>query len=332
MNKIEKNYQTDADFVMAMARQKGIHAEKIFSLNSVYKLKGKGKSYIVNKSVPSLTNAVSYRICERKDWTFKVLKELKFPVPETKTISSFEEGRIFLKKYKTIVIKPIALTWGLGVTAGIESESELKSAIKNVLNYLPRHENKFLVQEFAKGDDYRILVVGYEDIFCFKREQPYLIGDGKLSIANLIAKGKIITISNRNFQKIPRDLIRVVLKKQGFSFNSIVPKGTRVTLGNIANTHMGGVTIDCTDNLSKEVIKIMITLAKKLKLPIVGIDWITQDLSSKEGKIIEINSAPDLTVHFKPVFGKSRNPAESLINFLFFTKSNDRMVCKENFD
>ncbi|MBU0626803.1 hypothetical protein KKG31_01450 [Patescibacteria group bacterium] len=43
-----------------------------------------------------------------------------------------------------------------------------------------------MVQEFFQGDDYRVVTVNYKFVAAIKRVPPFVVGDGKKNIRQLI--------------------------------------------------------------------------------------------------------------------------------------------------
>ncbi len=306
--------------IIKTARKKGIKAKAILPSLFFYELSRGKKIYLFCEGMCDLVNAPSSLAASRKDLSYKIMKKLNIPVPESILTDSFEECMDLLKKYRSIVIKPKGLKWGLGITAGVTSKELLKKAINHVGHYISEGD-EFIAQEFLNGDDYRILVIGYKKVFCLQRNPACIIGDGKTTINKLIQKKKIKTGSFKKFLKTPPGVISIALRVQGFKMNSVVPRGQIVKLSTAANAHFGGFTVDATAEICKEAAQMAIKIARHFATPVLGIDCISQDISKTIGKITELNTTPDLFMHTNPTFGKSQNPAEPIIDFLFFSKN-----------
>lgn len=300
------------------AEKRGVKVNPILPKLLLYELKKGDKSYTFFQSLFGPMESASFIAADRKDLSFQILKQWGIPIPESKIVYNFDDCKQFLERYKKIVVKPKNLKWGLGITAGVTDTKILKKAIDNVTQYVSS-KGDFVVQEFVEGDDYRLLVIGYEKVFCLQRNPAYIIGDGKLIINELIKKKKIKTGSLKKFLETPTKKVELALKMHGFKRSDIPARGKKVRLSTTANVHFGGFTVDKTDEVCEEAKKIAIKIAKRFASPVLGIDFISEDISKTPGGVIEINPTPDVLMHTQPTFGKSYNPAEALIGFLFFS-------------
>jgi D-alanine-D-alanine ligase-like ATP-grasp enzyme len=316
----KKFINSGSRLVINAARKRGIKAKPILPSLFYYELSRGKKKYLFCEGMCDLVSAPASIAASRKDLSYKIMKKLRFPVPESILTGSFSECVKFLKKHQDIVIKPKGLKWGLGITAGVRNKKLLKGAIDHVSHYISEGD-EFIAQEFLDGDDYRVLVIGYKEVFCLQRNPACVIGDGKTTIKELIKKRKIKAGSIKKFLQVPPGVTSIALQVQGFTMNSIVPCGKIVKLNTAANAHFGGFTVDATNVICKEAKKIAIDVAKHFATPVLGVDCISQDISKTIGKITELNTTPDLFMHTKPTFGKGHNPAKPLIDFLFFSKN-----------
>ncbi len=323
IEKTEPRVSDLTKIILDVAKKRGIKIKWLSSKIPLFKLELNGKSFLFYKSVCNQVGSVSYLISNRKHLSTTILKEFGITVPREILINCFDDALNFLKKYKQIVVKPENLQWGLGVTAGITNKRMLKNAMKNLYKNINKEDN-FIVQEFVEGDDFRILVVGYDKIFCLQRNPASVEGDGVSTIKELINQKKIKTGDLNKFLKISSDTIKISLESQNLNFDSVLPKKKQIKLSTAANAHFGGITIDKTKDVCDDAIKIAKLIAKELKMPLVGVDLISTNISKNPGRVIEINGNPDLAMHVSPNLGKGYNPADALIDFLFFSgKEND---------
>jgi len=316
---IKKQFiNSHSKLVKEAAEKKGVQFKALIPSLFLYQLSFKERSNLFCEGLADLTPAPAYIAADRKNLSYKFLKKWDIPIPEAIVAHNFEESFNFLKKYKKIVIKPLNLAWGLGITAGVSDENVLKDAIDHVHKYV-KVGGGFLAQEFLEGEDHRVLVIGYKKIFCLQRNPASLVGDGKTKIKDLIKNKKIRTGSAEKFLEAPKDKLLIALKTQDLDMGSIPEKGREVKLNTTANIHFGGFSVDKTNVVCEEAKVLAKKVARKFAMPVLGIDFISSDISKTPGKIIELNPAPDLMMHTNPDFGKSYNPAEALIDFLFFS-------------
>jgi D-alanine-D-alanine ligase-like ATP-grasp enzyme len=154
------------------------------------------------------------------------------------------------------------------------------------------------VQQACTGTDYRIIVLDNEILCAYRREPLGVIGDGQSSIRELLDNAQ------EAFEKEGRDTIipledeRILatLKRYKLQLSSILPAGRAVTLLDVANLSLGGMTKDITDTINPECASICIQAARDMDLRFCGVDLITEDatLPLTNYAILEINSAPGL--------------------------------------
>ncbi|GEM_PF-3450642 len=326
-----KNPYTLSKLIVDAALKRGIRFKSFLTRMLLYQLSKGKKSYTFFQSLFGNMESGSFIAANRKDLSYALFKRWKVPVPATKEVKTFKECLSFLKKYRNVVVKPVGLKWGLGVTAGITNQKLLKEAIQNVKKYLGGSKH-FLIQEFLDGNDYRVLVVGYKKVFCLQRNPAYTIGDGKSMITTLIKKGRVFTGSLKKFREIPSKSIDLALNIQGLNRKSVPKKGQKVKLSTTSNVHFGGFTVNKTGMICREAKSIAITIARKFASPVLGIDFISPDITKTPGKVTEVNPNPDILMHTQPSFGKAHNPADALIDFLFFSGKESEINRKPNLD
>jgi len=193
-----------------------------------------------------------------------------------------------------VIVKPNSGSQGTGV-AKVYNKIEFYKAVKNVF----KSDKIVLVQKYIKGRDYRIVVLDNRIISAYERIPLCVVGDGKSSVDVLLSKKK------RYFNKIKRDIkidnrderIKEKLKRQGFTFSSVLPKSKTIYLLDNANLSTGGDSVDVTNHIHKDFKKIAINLTKDMGLRLCGVDLMIEgSITEKPNKyfIIEINAAPGL--------------------------------------
>jgi len=158
-----------------------------------------------------------------------------------------------------------------------------------------------------------------------ERIPPYVIGDGKRSIKELIQQ---INSSDKRGEGHERPLTKIKINqklifeisKKGYNIDSVLLNGERLKLIENANLSTGGIALDCTDKVCKENIDICIRCADAIGLDVCGIDICCEDISKplrNNGAIIEVNAAPGIRMHHYPDKGKVRNVASEIVDMLF---------------
>ena len=109
--------------------------------------------------------------------------------------------------------------------------------------------------------------------------------------------------------------LKLFLRQHGKTLKYKPQSGETVVLRGTANLHTGGHTRDCTDELSEKVKQEAIEIAQLLQLPVVGIDYLSEDINSKR-YIIELNGDPGIQLHHFPTVGQPQFPSQALIESL----------------
>lgn len=261
----------------------------------------------------------SKKIMNNKMVSTLELKKLGFPVP--KSINFYpkkEKFSILKQKIKNhnfkypIVAKPVGEAQGRDVYVGIDNFDELKEKINTKLN----NYNEIQIQEEVKGDDFRILVVGEKIIYVLRRIKPFVIGDGKNSIKQLIKNRNKRQIKNKDYET--KLMSENYILEQGYKLTDILPKNEKIIISKTNNYHNGS-ELELVDisNIHQDNIIMFLDILKKIDAKIVGIDYMTDDISKsylETGKIIELNSNP--LYHYKKPIVNSTNNANIILNEL----------------
>lgn len=252
--------------------------------------------------------------------------------PDTLVYSDESSAEGFLKKYENIVVKPRIGAHGEGITVGLKDAAALKVAVEHAQSIYP----EALMQQQIGGDDYRLLFVDYTFVAAVKRLPASIVGDGKLSVRELveasnhriselwtdIRSGKAEADGTRG--SISKTPIDEIIAARGESFLDNIPaKGEEVQLIDKANVSLGGQTHDITEQVNQEFTNKLSELLQNIALPLCGIDVLSTDISSppadKKSFVIELNAAPGLRLHELPTKGEPRHVcamvAESLISY-----------------
>ncbi len=269
------------------------------------------------------TSNIAVEIACDKDITKKILKDSGIPVPEGGVVYDYESAKEIAEKIGfPVVCKPLDGNQGKGVTTNIRSFDELKEAFKYAKNY----SKKVIIEEHVEGEDYRILVINGKAVACARRTPAHVIGDGKSTIRELVEK---INSDERRgighekpLTKIKIDEItHEILKRKGYTLDSVLPKGEILYLKTSANLSTGGEAEDVTDIAHPSNLRLAERVARITGLDIAGIDFICKDITKPlheiKGKVVEVNAAPGFRMHLYPSKGKSRNVAVFVLDMLF---------------
>lgn len=194
-----------------------------------------------------------------------------------------------------LVVKPTKGEQGYGVTTDILSTSELLPHIHT----LQSKNKQVLIEEQAKGKEYRIMVFNNTIIAISRKTPPTITGDGATTIMQLIQNYNNTQVKDYQIHKIDYNFI----KKQGYEAKDILPSQKEIIITNVANMHNGAM-VEYVDINS--VNPVNIAMFKKINsvlgLKLSGIDYICEDLTIPyylDGSVIEVNSNPGLNIHYR---------------------------------
>lgn len=216
---------------------------------------------------------------------------------------------------RTVVVKPRNTNYGTGIT--VFNEKASKKEILNAIKYAFRFDTNVLLEEYAKGMEYRFLVIDGKCISIAYRRASSIVGDGKSTINELIdIKNKELWHREASSLVKKDDVVVEYLKLQGFDYNTIVPEGKRVYLRTNSNCSTGGEAVDMTDIIPTKFKKVAEKAAKAFDAKICGVDIIIEDLKSDKYAIVEINDNPGYAINQWPYEGKGERIGLSILELL----------------
>lgn len=303
--------------------------------NIKYNSKNKEFMYKKNTISKSILNSKNSKyIMNNKGRTNSFLKKNNIPVPNElifnkETYNNKQTGieeiiKVVNNKLNyPVVIKPTNQQNSIDVFINIKNDSELKKKLQQLF----KKYDELIVQEFIKGNLYRILIINNNIIDVLLRPLPFVIGTGKHTLQDLIDIKNNQQIKEGNY---PTTKLNIkFIKSQGFTIsnNNIIPKDKYIYLTNIPTYHNGSnperINIE---KIHKDNIILFLNTVKILDASIVGIDFISTDISKSyknnntrnknTSKIIEINSGPDY------IFHKNIKPTKNIANLIAMEVKN----------
>ncbi len=269
------------------------------------------------------TSAIAEAIAQDKQLTRSLLKAVGVPVPEGRAVVNAEDAWEATKEIGVpVVVKPQFGNHGRGVATNLFTREQVVAAYESARE----QGDAIVVEKFAPGDDYRLLVVGGKLVAAARREPAHVIGDGLHTVSQLVelvnqdprrSEGHATVLS-----KIPIDAISLaVIGEQGHSIDSIPQPGERVLIRRNANLSTGGTATDVTDDVHPEVAKQAVEAAAVIGLDIAGVDVvaldISQPLAAQHAAVVEVNAGPGLRMHIEPSHGKSRPVGDAIVNMIY---------------
>ena len=284
---------------------------------------GVGKHSEILYSVSSSKDSKIAQTIQKDKWASNTLiSRLGLPIPKWQVVDNETQlEEIWTQYEKPVVVKPVGLVGGHGVVTGVKTIEEAKEAFKFAQKACSKHvgkdwQNKIMVQEQIKGEDYRLLVINGKLEIATKRIPAFIVGNGKQTIKELIDitntdPRRDITSPTHTLKPIVIDeSLLSYLKDQKLSLESVPKKEQKINVRKVASMSQGGITEDFTEKVGPEIKAIVESIAASIHAFTLGVDILCQDISKpltkENGGIIEINIMPEAYLNVYPVIGKTR--------------------------
>jgi len=295
---------------------------------------GQGKhQQRIQATITSKTPQIAVAISGDKEDTHNLLHKLGLPVPLQHMVYSEQAAvRAAHKIGFPVVLKPLNANHGRGVSINLTEDDQIITAFGEAKNQ--GTGSAVLVESFITGFDHRMLVVNNELVAVAKRVPGNVVGNGKLTIAQLI---EIVNSDPRRgigHEKVLTNLeldaqAQRLMSEGGINQDTILPKDEIFYLRSTANLSTGGTAIDLTDVVHPDNRDMAVRAIMAVGLDVGGVDFLTDDISHsyKEigGAIVEVNAAPGFRMHVAPSEGTPRDVSGKVIDMLFPTGSSSRI-------
>ncbi len=279
----------------------------------------------IRATMTSQTSSVAVDVASNKELTLALLSAAGLPVPRSQSVRTLDDAvRLANRIGYPVVLKPLDGNHGRGVMLDLRSDTDVRRAFD-----IAKSESRggsVIVETFVTGRDYRCLVIDGKIAAIAERVPAHVIGDGALTIDQLVAKTNADPRRGVGHEKV---LTRIKIDKaaidlvatQGFGMDEVPPEGKMIKLTLTGNMSTGGISIDRTFEAHPENIEIAEEAARVVGLDIAGIDFIapdiTQPVRETGGGICEVNAAPGFRMHTHPTIGDPQYVAKPVVDMLF---------------
>jgi cyanophycin synthetase len=269
----------------------------------------------IRSSLTSATPALALDIIADRCLTLKMLSDAGIPVPQVVQLDL--NGKLPEKS-------------GMVLSRFRESVETDKSVfyIPNV-SKLPQSEtnntSETLFAHAAGTEIHRFLVIENEIVAVSKVIPPFVVGDGILSVEQLVAKRNTETgreagdKGSLSFISLGAEELRQ-LEWLRFAPQSIPEAGEKIYLGATANPTNGSTTETFAGVVHPDTRNAVLRASRMFGLDVAGIDAILSNPADKpadgEG-ILQVLAAPNFRMHLKPSIGNGIDVATPFVNLLF---------------
>jgi D-alanine-D-alanine ligase-like ATP-grasp enzyme len=237
------------------------------------------------------------------------------------------KGLIFFSPLKAIrfaqqhgfplVIKPNVSGFSRGSHFPITNYKELWKAIFLAKIWWPTT----VVEQYLLGKNYRIVVIKGDDenqiMSVIERFSPYVLGDGKQSIEQLIDEENAVRHNMNLFPVIhplsKGSVTKAFLSKQQYTLATVPTAGQIVTLFYRISLAPGGVVSvidqETIPQVNKALFKRVLDMfgANILGIDVIMQQGIDQPYTEQKCILLEVNSRPYLKMHDYPRFGEAED-------------------------
>lgn len=279
--------------------------------------------------IANFAGKLSMQLVDNKERTKNHLKKSGFPIVDGRSFWFWQKRKAVESGINKIgyplVVKPRGGSVSRHVTTNIQNSSQLKKAIKKVIIYSPT----FIVEKFISGVFvHRATVIDFDFVACVKQIPGNVVGDGALTIRELINRKNMDPRRGKPDQKeftlyriVKSEATEKLLAKKGYDLSSIPQKGEIVWLQKDPFLKLGGDLVELTSKVHSDNLQLFRDIAKFFDVRVVGIDFLCKDISvswkDQKCAILELNSMPCIELHHFPSEGTPQNVAKAVVDLFF---------------
>jgi cyanophycin synthetase len=260
----------------------------------------------VKRQGTELDAEVTLELASHKGLVHRFLTGAGIPVPEHRAFGyrDLRAGLEFLERAGgPCVVKPGSGSGGgWGLAGNVRTEGQLRRAVMNASRYSP----DILIERQVEGELHRILVLDGEVIDVVRRRSPTVEGDGRSTIAELIAAENRRRLDARGHAglwplRVDHDSL-FTLESRGEGLRTVPPSGAVVTVKHVTNENRLEDNETVRSGIGDGIRAESARAADLVGLRLAGLDVIATDLArslaESGGVVLEVNGAPGLSHHY----------------------------------
>lgn len=286
------------------------------------KLKSLIYAWISNRYMHDCSNYNTLAVrksCRTKAQGRKHFAQYNFPHAAGMTfVWPWQAHRFVREQGFPVVIKPNVSGYSRGSYFPISSFAELHGAIFWSKAWWP----VTVIEKYLLGANYRVLADRENLISVIRRYPPFVTGNGRNTIAELIDEENRMRDELQPAPTIyPAGKSKKVLrhlKKQGLSLSSIPQQGRHVELFHRVALATGGIVEIIDRSQIPEANRQLFTeVVRSFDANVLGIDVIfersiEEPCTDQKCILVEVNSRPYINMHHFPRYGEKENFSEAL--------------------
>jgi D-alanine-D-alanine ligase-like ATP-grasp enzyme len=317
--KLEKHARsTDVNIFIKAAKSLGLDFELIGKGSVFCRISHGSNHLLLRKNALSLTSTVHRQLVYDKYLTLQLFEKADVPCPKAKLFGIGKEKEIlaYVAVNRPVVIKPKAESLARGVCVNPQDDKAVLDAIRNIKEL----EHNFVqIENYIKGYDYRFLLYGGQLMGVVKWIPPYVVGDGVMTIKELIEAKNAYRVDNRLSDIVVE---HEVIKSQGFAMDSVLPNGARCNVNSRSSHTIGGETTRVDPaKVHPDNLEACFRAAQATFLAFSGVDMISMDISvsyrENGAAINEINACPMIDCHYFADAGEDAQEAVKILKKYF---------------
>jgi GNAT-family acetyltransferase (TIGR03103 family) len=304
-----KDMNPYARIIINEARRRGIGVDVVDAAGGVFRLSFGGRSIRCRESLSELTSAVALSICDDKAMTRRIVEAAGVDVPEEVEATDREAIEDMLRRHGSLVVKPARGEQGRGVAVDLNTMASVDRAIA----FAGSISETVLVESFHKGQDLRLIVIGFELVAAAIRRPAEVVGNGRDTVRQLVERqSRRRAAATGGESRIPLDAeTERCVAKAGYGMDDVPPEHVCFPVRKAANLHTGGTIHDVTDQVHPMLAEAAIRVARAIDIPVVGVDFIVKNPADPDYVFIEANERPGLANH------EPQPTAQRFIDLLF---------------
>jgi D-alanine-D-alanine ligase-like ATP-grasp enzyme len=322
--------------IIAAAERLGVTAQPIASEHSDFFLRlsaPDGRSVIISKTRSPYLTEVAQTLSNNKFIARELLARHGLPVIAGMLLDESsdpvldpqarEQAREFLAKHERVVVKPNWGNRGVGIVTDVRELADLLAAFAFARAH--DRDEEVLLEPHVPGINVRVAVIGGRFAAAAEVQRPALCGDGRRSVAELVAelnadarRGRWDQPSLRPLDRIEDELVADLLEVRGLELETVLAAGERIEL-----CFEEAEVIDRTDALHPGWIEVAVEAARLLGIDVAGVDlrgaadelFGAPPSAISGARLLEINVLPALHLHALPTRGTARAVFEQFVAY-----------------